>query len=303
MELILLTLKQNFQKIQYTYLEMKDKVFFGMEKVKQSTYDEKKIEKKAIKYLELQLKDFKQISNIFQEFVFEYGNWSEIVTRLSDVLNKCDEIDYEEDETAFAYAVWHFLDRYHRFQIIIEKLWKRGYLCHKKDRIIDILEVGSGPAQGLFAFSDHYAALNCMERKNAYSIQSDYVERSNGFRKFLHAFVQHAMGKKKYYMVPFHFGRADNAFDFPYEENRYNWRGNVYKEKYRNDIVVISNFLTTQKTVEEFKKQLISICKYMRNHGLLIIVGAGEHSDKYKNIYKELDGIINHRFFKKKFSD
>lgn len=252
-------------------------------------------------YFELQLDDFNQIKKLFEDFIFSYQNWNGIVMRLSDVLDKCDEIDYEENETANAYAIWHFLDRYHRFQIIIADLWKRGYLCYKKNRAIDILEIGAGPAQGLFAFSEHYAELNKLYNKNIYSIQSDYVEQSNGFRNFLHHFVEYAMANNKYYMIPFHFGRWENAFDFKFEEFICNWWGGFFKRKYRYDIVVISNFLTTQCYVEDFKKQLTDICKYMRNYGMLIVVGANDTSNKYKNIYSSVDEIVNRKFGNRNF--
>lgn len=269
--------------------------------MKKGTYKENSNGELAKQYSKLQLNDFKEIKKLFEDYIFGFGNWNGIVCQLSAVLDKCDEIDYEETETAFAYAVWHFLDRYHRFQIIIDELWKQGYLRYKKARKIDILEVGSGPAQGLFAFSEHYAELNKLENEDIYSIQSDYVEQSQGFRSFLHHFVEYAMEKDKYYMVPFHFGRGKDAFNFKFEEDVNNWWGGLFKQKYRYDIVVISNFLTTQSTVEDFKKQLTDICKYMRNYGVLIVVGASDSIDKYKDIYSSVDGIVNRKFGNRNF--
>lgn len=105
----------------------------------------------------------------------------------------------------------------------------------------------------------------------------------------------------KHYMVSFHVGREKNAFDFKFEEFRYNWRGGLFKRKYRYDIVIISNFLTTRSTVENFKKQLADICKHMRNHGMLLVVGASDASDKYKDIYASVDRTVNRKFRDRNF--
>ncbi|HDR7288002.1 hypothetical protein SIL04_16985 [Bacillus cereus group sp. BfR-BA-00331] len=41
---------------------------------------------------------------------------------LEDVMRNCDEITYDEPGNAEAYAILHFLDRYHRFQLIYRKM-------------------------------------------------------------------------------------------------------------------------------------------------------------------------------------
>lgn len=269
--------------------------------MEKSTLREKPSDKLIDQYSRLQLGDFKQIKKLFEGYIFGIKDWSGIAAQLSDVLDKCDALDFEENETAHAYTVWHFLDRYHRFQIVIGDLWKQGYLCYKKNRKIDILEVGAGPAQGLFAFSEHYAELNQLAKEPLYSVQSDYVEQSNGFRNFLHWFVEYAMADGKNYTVPFHFGRERNAFDFTFEEIGYNWYGHLFRRKYRYDIVVINNFLTTDTIVRKFKRQLGRLCKYMRNYGILIIAGADDASDKYRDIYRSVDKIISRKFKSKDF--
>lgn len=258
-------------------------------------------EKRLSQYYKLQLADFKQIKELFEEYIFALEDWDKIVMQLTDVLDRCDEIDYQNSETAYAYAVWHFLDRYYRFQIIFGELCKNGYLIYSKDRTIDILEVGAGPAQGLFAISDHYAELNKLKSNKEFSIQSDYVEQSDGFRNFLHHFVEFCMTNDKHYMVPFHHGREKDAYCFKFEEILHNFFGYYFKEKYRYDIVIISNFLTTKNIVANFKRQLLEICKYIRNQGLLIVVGAADTSDKYKDIYSSIDKVVNRKFRNRNF--
>lgn len=238
-----------------------------------------------------QLIDFKEIRNIYESYIFKCENWDKIIKQFSNVLNKCDSIDFEEDETALAYTIFHFLDRYHRFQILIRDLWNKGYLRNNTFRKIDILEIGSGPAQGLFAFSEHFLELSTMYEEE-YSIRCNYVEKSNGFKNFLHHFVEYAMQNDKYYKVPFHHARAEDAFHFPFQEQISKWR--VLKHRY--DIVLISNFLTNDSMVENFRFQMKQTCKYMRNNGLLIIIGATSENEKYKEIYKKIDRIIIRKF-------
>lgn len=246
---------------------------------------------KVKKYHLLQFENFQFISKIFEEYVLGIGDegWKEIVKELENVLSRCDEIDYQNDETAIAYAIWHFLDRYHRIQIMCDFLLKRGYLNRVKQ--YDVLDIGTGPSQVLFALSDHFQNLNKIEKQVLCTFNPDYAEQSQGFRNFLHHFVEYALGKKKQYLVPFHWGRTQDAFDISFRDYT-----PFYNTKYRYDLVVFNNFLTQKGFVEEYADTLRKICKYMRNHGMVIIIGASDKSEKYQEIYPIIDNIINKPF-------
>jgi len=206
-------------------------------------------------------------------------------------LNKTELLqNYQSDATAIAYAVWHFLDRYHRVQIMCAFLFEKGYLNRIKQ--YDVLDVGTGPSQVLFALSDHFQCLNKIEREVACTVNPDYVEQSQGFRNFMHHFVEYALQNEKQYLVPFHFGRTKDALDISFSE----YVSNYKCIKYRYDITVFNNFLTTKKFTERCADTLKKICKYTRNHGLIIIIGAPEKSKKYREIYATIDKIINKSF-------
>lgn len=249
--------------------------------------------KKMREYEELQYDNFLELSNLFEEYIFKFDLkiWNSIVRELENVLSKCDKIDYQSDSTAIAYSVWHFLDRYHRMQIMCTFLLKHGYLNREKK--YNVLDVGTGPSQVLFALSDHFQSLNCIEKKKLCKFNPDYVEQSQGFRNFLHHFVEFALLKEKQYLVPFHFGRTLDAFEINFDEPLYD--GFRFKNKYiryRYDINVFSNFLTNDSFVERYADTLKKVCKYTRNHGLIIIIGDSEQSEKYRKVYATIDEVI-----------
>lgn len=173
-------------------------------------------------------------------------------------------------------------------------LIEHGYLNHSKQ--YDILDVGTGPSQVLFAFSDHFRSLNHIEKKVLCTVNPDYVEQSWGFRNFLHHFVEFALLEGKQYLVPFHHGRTSDAFEIKFNERKYDGFGLGDERnkciKYRYDITVFNNFLTTRSFVDEYSDILRKICKYTRNHGLIIVIGASEKSDKYRKVYAAIDAIV-----------
>ena len=77
----------------------------------------------------------------------------QVASKFSDVLKKCDLIDYQEDSTAIAYAILHFLNRYRRFQLNFLRLIEKD-LLPIRDRTINALDVGTGPGPALYALSD-----------------------------------------------------------------------------------------------------------------------------------------------------
>lgn len=249
-------------------------------------------EEKIRQYYSLQYTNFQVLTKLFEEYLLqiEEYSWHEIVRELENVLCRCDEIDYKSDAVAIAYAIWHFLDRYHRVQIMCGFMLEKGYINRAKQ--YDVLDVGTGPAQVLFALSDHFQNLNKIEKEVLCTVNPDYVEQSWGFRQFLHHFVEYALDRGKQYLVPFHMGRTENAFDIKFIENMSTYR----RIKYRYDITIFNNFLTTKNFTEKYSDILKQICKYTRNHGLIIIIGATEKSEKYRRIYPIIDEIVNKPF-------
>lgn len=252
----------------------------------------------------LSLQNFKQLRanliNYFDQVTPE--KWLDIAKSMNEVLESCDEIDYDRLELAEAYAIWHLLDRYHRFQIMQLKLLQMNRLNHWKSLPIRILDVGTGPAPALFAFSDHYRNLNKLSMSELYKMESDYVEQSKGFRQFIHTLCELSLDNHSY-SVPFHFGTFTNFKSIVFDNEYYDyWHNKITKQTHRFNIAVFSNFLTTKETVERFTFEIEELTRAMRNYGLIIIVGASnEKSEKYSELYLECDKIIVKKFNNRKF--
>ena len=205
---------------------------------------------KVERYKEMQYHNLQKISKLFEKYLYRINRdvWEDIIQELDDVLCQCDKIDYQSNATAIAYAIFHFLDRYHRIQLMCQFLLENGYINRAKQ--YDILDIGTGPSQVLFALSDHFQSINLIEGKELCTVRSDYVEQSRGFRNFLHQFVELALSEGIQYRVPFHHGRTQNISDIIFNELRpvygglshYN-RSNSRYIKYRYDISVFNNYL------------------------------------------------------------
>ena len=253
---------------------------------------------------ELQYQNYCTLQTLFESYLFSLKPefWKGIIAELTNVIGKCDEIDFQKDEMAVAYAIWHFLDRYHRFQIMLQTLIDKGCLIYKECRY-DVLDIGTGPSQTLFALSDYFSELNCIDGSANIFLKSEYVERSEGFRNFLHRFVEFAMMKEKRYLVPFHFAKSTDAFNIPFNETVPSWykRSRDIKIKSRYDIVVFNNFLTNPDFMNTFTEQLKTICRFIRNNGLLIVIGARNQLPKYAEVYSIIQSIVLRRFNHRKF--
>lgn len=227
-------------------------------------------------------------------------------SQLMNVLKHCDEITYEEEGTAQAYALLHFLNRYHRFQLIFAALDEQGILPKKKSNI-DILDVGTGPGPSMFATSDFFSDKLSWKPADRFEhgtcpFTIDYVERSSEFRNWLHHFTEHVnywCPSGLPWQVPFHHG---TFFDFRNIEFNRNcayyerdgddeiWRKTI--QKHRFDIAIFSNFLTTGDQVKSFSKEIEDCARYLRNNGILIIVGAPDRTKKYRAVYKGITEIV-----------
>ena len=145
--------------------------------------------KKVLKQLhQVQENDFIIFKDLLLNCIKEYLPKTLNLSVFSDVFKNCDSIDYQNEEIVAAYVMLHLLDRYVRFQKIQEELLKRGFLekwINMKNRGVKanpnyklkmrILDVGTGPAPALFAFSDLYEWIKKFYN-NKIDIKEDYIE-------------------------------------------------------------------------------------------------------------------------------
>ncbi|MBP3510055.1 hypothetical protein [Oscillibacter sp.] len=216
--------------------------------------------------------------------------WKKIAQMMPNVLSSCDTIDYRDPIMTDSYAICHLLDRYHRFQLMQEFLLNQNLTMRKVHKPTDILDVGTGPAPALFAFSDFYNILNEIAGEKKYACRQDYVEQSSAFRQFLHRFCELPDCA---YAVPFHLGSFRDFSDIQFDEKYYEPGKGHRTRKYRYDMIIFSNFLTSQEGVKKFKKELREVCRAVRNHGLILVVGASaSQSQKYRDTYDACDSVI-----------
>ncbi|UVK51724.1 hypothetical protein DBIPINDM_005028 [Mesorhizobium sp. AR02] len=62
--------------------------------------------------------------------------------------------------------------------------------------------------------------------------------------------------------------------------------------RHRYDFIVLSNFLTTAEQVIDLKVDLQRCGRYLRNRGILLVVGAREASEKYKAVYDAISDVL-----------
>jgi len=253
---------------------------------------------------------FNELSCLLKEFMGNiYKNSKNLILiskQINNVLNNCDSITYDEPGTAEAYTILHFMDRYHRFQLIFHELNRQG-LMPQKNRLINILDVGTGPGPSMYALSDFYTTkLKNIDTNANYTdlgFKIDYVERSKEFRHWLHRFTEyinfHCPSKIRW-QVPYHHGSFHDfkaiEFNQKFTYFDYNSSGDMvsrnYVHKHRFDLIVFSNFLTTKEQIQSFSEELKNCMRFLRNNGILVVVGAKGESEKYKEVYEEISRIL-----------
>ncbi|MGV6851470.1 MAG: hypothetical protein ACWA5R_04720 [bacterium] len=260
---------------------------------------------------------FTELASLLDAFIkecyYECDKVSLISSQLENVLKNCDSISYDEPGAAQAYAILHFLDRFHRFQLTFKELDQQK-IMPIRNRKIDILDIGTGPGPSMFALSDFYTEKQKELRgKLEIDFNIDYVERSDSFRSWIHHFTEYAnyhSPSKMAWKVPYHHGTFFDFKDIEFNQYRndlrYNRHGQSYYKdyvkRYRFDIAVFSNFLTNKSQVMNFSDEIVNSMRFLRNNGVFIIVGSKSTSKKYREVYDELSKILlNENFNNWKF--
>jgi hypothetical protein len=185
---------------------------------------------------------------------------------------------------------------------------------------------------------NHFATEVSKESIGSPVLRSDYVESSTRFRDWLHAFTEHANSREadqltplqsRLWSVPYHSGSFSdfNGLDFESLRNSYfksliddyaedfemdemvppprdfiirNMIGPEWKNAFHFDLIVFSNFLTSNEQVKRFSKELRSAGRALRNNGLILVVGA--RKGPYPDIYASVESILCERSYVKKRS-
>jgi SAM-dependent methyltransferase len=233
----------------------------------------------------------------------------DICAQFDNVLRHCDDITFDERGAAEAYVILHFLDRYHRFQMTFDELSRQGLMPRKPKS--SVLDIGTGPGPSMFAMSDFFTdgrwrwswKSSLLSAANE-RISIDYVERSEGFRHWLHHFTEFAnyfAVSGNDWKVPYHHGSYFDFDQISFDRKRTIFWGHdedgdelveTYIEKTRPDVIIMSNFLTTALQVNLFSRQIQDCARHLKHGGIFLIVGAKGSSKKYGQVYGAIDDIV-----------
>jgi hypothetical protein len=160
----------------------------------------------------------------------------------------------------------------------------------------------------MYAISDFYTSLKekpkaVQENKENVGFSIDYVERSHEFRNWLHHFTEYVnfcCPSKRSWEVPFHHGSFRDfkglafnqpiSYSYQKDDGEFVTRNRI--DKYRFDVIICSNFFTTTEQVESYLVELKDCVRFLRNNGILIVVGAKSSSKKYSSVYEEISKAI-----------
>lgn len=159
----------------------------------------------------------------------------------------------------------------------------------------DILDIGTGPAISLYSLNDifyllkMYGEINDIPMLKNLNYNFDYVERNNGFRDFLHNFTEFInYSGPRNYAIPYHTGTFheykglnmqkeknklkmgliddlmkeydsdDESTSRTYAQHVIDHEETEWKDQYRYNIIIFSNFLTSPSGINEIKAELMS---------------------------------------------
>jgi len=109
---------------------------------------------------------------------------------ITDVFVNCDDPHmYEKYMAAQAYAHVHLLERYRRFWDILICLLEAAVLP-MSEKGLQVLDVGTGPAPGLYAVSDFYHALYDFASEKKHESRGHAILLSHSLQKIQQSFLR-----------------------------------------------------------------------------------------------------------------
>jgi hypothetical protein len=267
--------------------------------------------------------------------------------QLPPTRDRLDDLWFQDYDEAAAYTVQHLTDRYGRVTQVLEHLFAAGHLPLRL-RQLSVLEVGAGPAPGLYAARDFYADLALWAE--ATGQQAEFVpvthlhalDRGEAWGRLLHHLSERLMSLRSALpsspgALPFRVEYGDFArfstisehitalnhaaerisadFDragepiMPGTARRLAEEDGTGKPS-AYDLVVMSNFLTTEENVKkpadsvqtteddsvknDFRAELSQLASSLTPGGLLIVIGAPPYGkkNKYTSIWSELRALM-----------
>jgi hypothetical protein len=227
------------------------------------------------------------------------------------VVHKCCSVPgiFDNPWAVHAYAYVHLLERYRRTWAALKYLSGVAVLPLGINGV-RTLDIGAGPAPALFAIADFYQALNQYAREaNIPDLQLpdpelNCIERSQPMVAFFHHFAEFTGRAGPFSPVFSDFAglnlrelrawnRRQNEFETYWDpetqqyEDMFNSSAAAESDRlFRYRMVVLSNFLTLESEVENFREELRRLFQDLRAGAVVIILGGT--GDSYQKIYKSL---------------
>lgn len=243
-----------------------------------------------------------------------------VIMQLLPSLTHCDSLSFDLWEEGIAYLIWHFVDRYHRIQHVLDLLMAEGHLPIRHEQVT-MLEVGSGPAPATFAVADYYASFDTWCRENAQPYApgavfpatldqgpiwgrlihhlsegtlrpgvdqrphrifgTDYVDLRTYSPWTVHNAWQEALGRE----IQSEWD-ADGIWVSVAAARREAWtfRGGPPS---KFDLIVIANFLTNEEMTENFADKIDELASSLTPGGILVFLGG--IGEPYPRIWDRVD--------------
>jgi hypothetical protein len=250
-----------------------------------------------------------------------------VARRLPAVLADCDRLDFADASEAMAYLVLHLADRYGRATQALELLLAEGWLPIRRKRMA-VLDVGGGPAPGLYAALDVYDDLTAWATSTAQPAspvrvtQAHVLDRGSAWDQLLHYFSESLLAVRRTppgelpARLPFRRYHADlrgfsvlaahhaerariqQAISREYDlDDEPISSGTAWRLAYQErtdapsayDLIILCNFLTNTQMTEQLADDLFRLAKSLTPGGVLLVLGATGAS--YPAIYAAISRI------------
>jgi len=235
-----------------------------------------------------------------------------VARRLPAVLADCDRLPFADTSEAMAYLVLHLADRYGRATQALELLLAKGWLPIRRKRMA-VLDVGGGPAPGLYAAVDVYDDLATWATSTGQSASlvrvthAHVLDRGPAWDQVLHYFSEYLLTARqtppdelparlpfrRYHtelrgfsvLAAHHAERAriqqtiSREYDLDDEpiSSKTAWQL-AYQERTdapsAYDLIILHNFLTNATMTEDLRAELTGLARSLTSGGLLLVLGA-----------------------------
>ncbi|MFT0610156.1 hypothetical protein ACMHYT_03720 [Rhodococcus qingshengii] len=250
----------------------------------------------------------------------------ELADKLESTLSRCDQLQFDSFEEAGAYTLLHLADRYGRVGQVLERLFVSGHLPIRLTRL-SVLDVGAGPAPGLYAVNDFYdelaqwASETRQVPKFTTATNLHAIDRGKAWPRLLHHLSETLILKRRDLpsnsrTLPFNTAYSDftgfstrkkhieareiNARSIQDEYDvdeaptievaRQLGQQDALTAPSAYDLIFVSNFLTMTEMTHQFQEEIRDLAKGLTPGGLLIALGAtGKH---YPAIWNRVQSIV-----------